>query len=357
MVVIGKTQQDLQKSLDSLYRYCCYWGLEVNIAKTKIVVFRKRGPIKIWEKWYYDNVPLDIVNDFNHLGVVFNYTGSFVLNNQYIVGKSLKAMQVLVNNINKYDVSPVISLQLFDSFVGSILNYACPVWGFTKSKDIERVHLKFCKIILGVKQSACNDAIYGELGRYPLYINRYAHIIKYWFKLLKTDNIILKHIYQNAFEQCIINNVKTWAYYVKYILNEFGFSEVWNFPYRFEVETFLPIFKQRIIDCFKQKWFADIAVNNVLNTLYVYVKTHSSLENYLNILCCKTSRKCLTKLRISAHKLRIESARYGRDRIERQERVCLFCDINEIEDEFHFVLKCKAYNELDRKSTRLNSSH
>ena len=80
--------------------------------------------------------------------------------------------------------------------------------------------------------------------------------------------------------------------------------------------------------------------------MYAYVKTHFSMENYLNILCCKTSRKCLTKLRISAHKLRIESARYGRDRIERQERVCQLCDINEIEDEFHFVLKCKTYNEL-----------
>jgi hypothetical protein len=41
-------------------------------------------------KWYYDNVPLEVVNDLNYLGIVFNYTGSFVLNNQCIAGKSLK---------------------------------------------------------------------------------------------------------------------------------------------------------------------------------------------------------------------------------------------------------------------------
>lgn len=229
------------------------------------------------------------------------------------------------------------------------LNYACPIWGFSKSKDLERIHIKFCKIILGVKQSACNSAIYGELGRYPLYVNRYVHIIKYWFKLMNTDNIILKGIYQNALEQCNLNGTKNWAYLVKNLLNEYGFSDVWNCPQRFEVKTFIPIFKQRVVDCFKQKWFADIAVNNVLNTLYAYVKTSFGMENYLNLLSCKSSRICLTKLRISAHKLRIESARYGRNRLERQERICQVCDINEIEDEFHFVLKCKAYKVLRTK--------
>jgi hypothetical protein len=84
-----------------------------------------------------------------------------------------------------------------------------------------------------------------------------------------------------------------------------------------------------------------MAVNNVLNTLYAYVKTSFGMENYLNLLSCKSLRICFTKLRtcISAHKLRIESARYGRNRLERQERICQVCDINEFEDEFHFVLK------------------
>jgi hypothetical protein len=40
------------------------------------------------------------------------------------------------------EISPSVSLRLFDAFVGSIINYACLVWGLTKSKDIERLHLK-----------------------------------------------------------------------------------------------------------------------------------------------------------------------------------------------------------------------
>jgi len=41
---------------------------------------------------------LDVVNDFNYLGTVFNYTGIFALNQQQLVGKGLKALNVLLIN-------------------------------------------------------------------------------------------------------------------------------------------------------------------------------------------------------------------------------------------------------------------
>ena len=62
------------------------------------------------------------------------------------------------------------------------------VWGFSKGKDIERVHLQFCKKLLAVKQCTQNDFIYGETGRMPLQLRRYFHIIKYWFKVISSAN-------------------------------------------------------------------------------------------------------------------------------------------------------------------------
>ena len=57
--------------------------------------------------------------------------------------------------------------------------------GYTSSKQIERIHLKYCKKSLGVKTVTSNVGVYGELARYmyPLFINRYVQIIKCWFKL------------------------------------------------------------------------------------------------------------------------------------------------------------------------------
>ena len=76
---------------------------------------------------------------------------------------------------------------MFDAVVRSNLGYANGLWGYTKSKEIERIHLKFCKRILNVKFSCSNYAsVYGELGGYPLYVSRYVRMVKYWCKHLLT---------------------------------------------------------------------------------------------------------------------------------------------------------------------------
>ena len=61
-------------------------------------------------------------------------------------------------------------------------------------------------------------------------------------------------------------------------------------------------------------------------------------------------RKCITKLRLSCHKLAIETERYktGEGRLLPHERLCKFCDLMEVEDECHFITSCKIY-ENERK--------
>ena len=61
MVIFGKSPQELQNSLNLLHTYCLKWGLEVNTAKTKIMVFRKRGPLSNDEQWSYDNNKLEML--------------------------------------------------------------------------------------------------------------------------------------------------------------------------------------------------------------------------------------------------------------------------------------------------------
>ena len=64
------------------------------------------------------------------------------------------------------------------------------------------------------KMNTPTTAIYGELGRYPLSISRYLRILKYWFRLIQTDNIIMQKVYKISYEDCIkgknnlVSNVK-----------------------------------------------------------------------------------------------------------------------------------------------------
>ena len=110
---------------------------------------------------FYCNNVLEVVDNFNYLGSVFNFTGTYNLNYETLAGKGLKTMNLLLHNTKRLDLKPSVLIQLFDAFVGSILNYSCEVNGFSKNKNLERIHLKFCKRILNVRNSTSN--MYGGI--------------------------------------------------------------------------------------------------------------------------------------------------------------------------------------------------
>ena len=215
------------------------------------------------------------------------------------------------------------------------------------SKELERIHMQFCKRVLGVKLSTSNAGIYGELGRYPLYVARYTRIVKYWFKILYSDNITLRTIYDISVKDCE-NGLCNWVKNRKTILEQYGLGYIWLNPYSIEPNIFVAIFKQRLIDEFTQKWISDMANNSVLD-LYKYVKTEFGYANYLDHVRNKSLRHEITKIRVSSHTLRIQTGRYGRNRLERNERLCMYCDSRLIDDEYNFICECPTLDYIRAK--------
>jgi len=80
-------------------------------------------------------------------------------------------------------------------------------------------------------------------------------------------------------------------------------------------------------------------------TLYHHFKDRFEYENYLDIVPFDI-RYSLLRLRVSSHSLRIQTERYGNDRLPRNERICVYCDLNDIDDELHLLLKCPCLNNL-----------
>ena len=75
------------------------------------------------------------------------------------------------------------------------------------------------------------------------------------------------------------------------------------------------------------------------------IKTNYSPPAYLDLIRKNPSRKTIVKLRISSHKLRIDTGRY--DHIAPAgERVCSVCNCNRIEDETHFLLDCLSFSSM-----------
>lgn len=235
--------------------------------------------------------------------------------------------------------------KLFDALVTPILNYGAEVWGMYEAKDVEMLHTKFCRWTLNVKKSTNLSGLYGELGRSPLNINRKIIMIRYWIKLLRSDdNFIPKNIYLMLKMDADNNktyNGANWAYQIKCILDSIGLSNIWfqqsdiNIPFN--------LIKQRILDIYRQSWYASVNNSNRL-LMYSRYKHDLIFENYLDFISEKKYRIALSQFRLSSHELEIERGRYTN--VGRDDRICLFCNRNQIENEYHFLLTCPFYTEL-----------
>ena len=59
-VIFSESVSGLQNMLDSLQSYTEKWSLAVNIAKTKVMVFRNGGNVRPQESWLYNGEEIDM---------------------------------------------------------------------------------------------------------------------------------------------------------------------------------------------------------------------------------------------------------------------------------------------------------
>jgi hypothetical protein len=126
----------------------------------------------------------------------------------------------------------------------------------------------------------------------------------------------------------------------------YGFADYFINSDKVDGKLFPRIFKQRLVDNYVQDWHGSIENSNVLD-LYKNCKTNLSYEIYLDLLTCSL-RMHISRIRISAHSLRIQTCRYRRKRLPRNERYCQCCNTLDIEDEYHFILVCPCYNSIHK---------
>lgn len=109
----------------------------MNIDKCKIIIFSK-GRQKENVQIKYNDKFIEVVTDFNYLGIVFSRTGSFKIAIQKLAEKATKALYEVLKKGRFHNLSVQCQLDLFDKIVQPILLYGCEVWGFSNIAIIER---------------------------------------------------------------------------------------------------------------------------------------------------------------------------------------------------------------------------
>jgi hypothetical protein len=275
--------------------------------------------------------------------------GANVLKNmtKYTSDKALKACFVAVKKCSSLGkVTPKIGLQLFDSFVLPVLEYASEIWSSGgPKKELERVQLRFIKMILGVKSSTATGAVYAETGRTPISIRHKLKTVKYWMRLTRLNNaMIVKQVYHMLRELTEVG-FSTWVTNVKELLCKHNMSHFYELDYisREDEVFYLQELKFSLYEDFADKCMESLPSYPSLRS-YIQFKADFKMEEYLFAVKNYKLRKCITKLRLNSHDLHIEKGRHTKPKTPLNLRTCKCCTLNTVEDEKHFLLVCPAFN-------------
>ena len=308
------------------------------------------------------------------MGFNFSSSGTFQETKSNLYNKSIKAAFKIYRDTKPANPSIQTLLHLFDHTVKPILLYGSEIWGsfssFSKrirnkslnlsdiyeGWEVDKLHYKFSKMLLGVNKFSSNLAVVSELGRFPLYINLVLSLFIYWFRLENTNNKLLQSALYTSTDLYTKKNIFTWYTSIDLLSNKLKL----NLQYLKQCSLkkcksiVISALKAEYLDTWNKSRESSITSGSGKLSTYFQIKTTFGREPYLSLLSFH-DRVALTKFRISAHRLRIQTGRYQKTAdingqlkiLDRSERLCPRCTLDKIEDEFHFIMECPFFN-IDR---------
>ena len=173
LIIVSKSKSGLQNCLNTLDSWSKKWLMEVNLKKTKIMIFQKHNSKKqnLNLNFTIGNKPVDITNEYTYLGLKITPNAKFSVATKHLTEKAMHALYKIRKNVDFHCLPANLACKIFDSVISPILLYNSEIWGAYIDNDFakwdktvtEKAHLKFCKLYLGVNRKASNLASRGEL--------------------------------------------------------------------------------------------------------------------------------------------------------------------------------------------------
>jgi len=197
---------------------------------------------------------------------------------------------------------------------------------------------------LGVSIRTPNKMVYGDLQRFPLYVNSSLRVMKYWIRLLSmNENRLPKQTY-NMLLSLDENGWNCWVTQVKMFLFKYGFQYVWHCQNAQVANSVLPYIRQRLIDTFVQEWDYCIRSSERFK-IYRNLKSDFFCMNCIFEIDVYCYRRAFIQLRMDVLPINSNIHRFSEIPGDKQ---CPWCP-GVIEDVVHVVKECQLYNELRGK--------
>ncbi|OXA55524.1 RNA-directed DNA polymerase from mobile element jockey [Folsomia candida] len=309
--IIADSAHALQQKINIAANFFKARGLQVNISKTKVMIFAKRKSKKMWNstKITWDGAELEIVMKYTYLGVTFHSNLAFSKTAQDFRQKANVALSKIWDICKKTKVPPMEThLKLYNAIVQSTLLYAVPVWGWGQEKILEKVQSKFLKTLLRLPPSAPNYFLRQETNMPPIQIPIMKSTLAFWIRTLKRPPSSLPYI-------CLMeqlkwskqaNKFKTWSSLPLNMFKLAGFSDVSILKDVTQLTNLKTDIVTNLREHFLQADEKRMQVSSFI-PLYQYIRTCPDKPSYLSGTFSMPIAQLMAQLRLNRFSIKLGS--------------------------------------------------
>ena len=153
--------------------------LSLNAQKTKMMVFQKKKSPSVTPKLSINNTSIDLVDEFNFLGIMLDKTLTFKPHKNKVMGK-LRWSNFVLNKL-KNTLPLYILRMLYFALVQSHLNYGILIWGHN-CNDVYRSQKKSIRIITTSKLNAHTSPLFKALDILTISDLYTLNVLKFYYK-------------------------------------------------------------------------------------------------------------------------------------------------------------------------------
>ena len=272
------------------------------------------------------------------MGVIFDEKIDFKRNAENLSKSGGRALGSVISKIHSMkEVGFKTYEKLYYNCVAPVLDYCSGVWGYANYHQVDMVQNRAIRYFLGIHRFTPILAVQGEIGWPTSFLRHQMNMIRLWNHIVTMDDErIIKKVF--CWDRTQVNR-SNWSTHVKNLMDSLDMTHHYSALRTCDLDTVDSKLRQQ----FHTQWLQNIQDTPKLRT-YKLLKNQYKVEKYVELNLPKNLRSSMAMFRCGVLPLRIETGRYKSEPIE--DRICVFCNLHEIETEKHFLLHCSLYNQL-----------
>ncbi len=353
IVLISDKEEHLQCMLSYLAEWCNEWGLSINFNKSKVMHFRREGTPKTECNFRCGDSTVDLVDQYKYLGLILTEHLDFQRMAKVVSQSASRALGLLISKDKAAGGMPFECFsKCFECIVQATIDYGSSVWGTNDYSCIDAVQNRACRYFLGLGKYAPNNAVSGDMGWSTSHHKQWICVTRKWLRLLVMDDTLLTKQIFTACSQQANSRCRSWFHRVHKFLIDIDHEYVYRgeiVNVRLTISSIDMKLKSMHETQWRQKLMTNVARHgaqhggNKLRTYRTFKQDYKT-EPYVHIITQKKYRSAYAKFRCGVAPIKIETCRYGLNRVPVADRLCETC--NEVEDEFHVIMQCSLYSDI-----------